>query len=883
MGRTTTWLITAASLVLLALVAATPGPERSTARTQPNIVAILTDDLDLMLDTIDYMPNLQALLADQGMTFSQAMVPVPVCCPARASLLTGQLVHNHHVYANVPPIGGFAAAYANGLEQATVATALHDAGYRTALFGKYLNGYPIAGLETYIPPGWDRWFVPVSDSAYGSYNYSVNDNGMLVSFGNTAQDYVTDVLAAHAIDWISTTLALSPTEPLFALVSVYAPHAPANPAPRHQSLFPDAQAPRAPSFNEADMSDKPPHMQTLPLLTETDIQGIDALYRKRLQSMQAVDEMIGQLVATLQAHHQLENTYLFFTSDNGLHMGQHRLLPGKGRGYEEDIRIPLIVRGPGVPANAARADLVSFADLAPTWAELAGTTLSTVIDGRSLVPILHDTRAAPGWRQALYVEYYYAPGDSPESAMGGEPPDWPNRPTQAIKVNQSGVVHSPEDAAVLDYSVIRTGFYKFIQPGSSYTRELYDLSADPYELENRIWTADPLFVRRLEAWMGSFRTCAGEGCRSLETQPAPFSCDVVAGISRAECEALVSFFTSTGGDGWLASAGWLVSNTPCAWFGVTCQDGHVTRLRLPANELTGVLPDQLEGFVALQELDLRGSLAGPTNHLGGVMPATLGTVASLQVLNLSHNRLSGSVPAELSALTALETLDIAGNQLNGGLPESLTGLGVTTFYFQDNDLCIPDTAAMHAWLNGIPNLGSTGQPCTLVLAQGASSQVDTGTVFTYTLTLQNQDSALTASNTVLYETLSPAVSLVRANPPGIQSGNVLTWNVGDLAPSSTFVASVAVAAPQARTRVTNKASASAEIGGATFLQTSFTSDVISWADFDGDRWVTEADIQMIGWCWQQPIGGLCQPEYHVDPDGDTDIVDIMAAAAAVDR
>ena len=100
------------------------------------------------------------------------------------------------------------------------------------------------------------------------------------------------------------------------------------------------------------MSDKPPHMQGLPLLTETDILGIDTLYRKRVQSMQAVDEMIGQLVATLQAHGQLENTFIVFTSDNGLHMGQHRLFPGKGRGYEEDIRIPLIVRGPGVPAGA---------------------------------------------------------------------------------------------------------------------------------------------------------------------------------------------------------------------------------------------------------------------------------------------------------------------------------------------------------------------------------------------------------------------------------------------------------------------------------------------------------------------------------------------------
>ena len=417
----------AIAICVTLVVSAAPdsGPVQSTALPRPNIVMILADDLDQMLNTIDTMPNLQALLVAQGMTFSHSMVPVPVCCPARASLLTGQLVHNHRIYANVPPIGGFATAYANGLENATVATALHAAGYRTALLGKYLNGYPNADDPTYIPPGWDEWFVPTTDSAYGSYDYTVNDNGTLISYGNTAQDYITDVLASEAVEWISTTLSLSPTVPLFALVSVYAPHSPANPAPRHQSMFPDAQVPRTPSFNEADMSDKPPHMQGLPLLTETDIQGIDALYRKRLQSMQAVDEMIGQLVATLQAQGQLENTYIVFTSDNGLHMGQHRLFPGKGRGYEEDIRIPLIVRGPGVPAGTIRDDLASFADLAPTFADIAGTVMPTAIDGRSLLPLLQNVALASSWRKAMFIEYYYAPGESPDTAMGGEPPDWP--------------------------------------------------------------------------------------------------------------------------------------------------------------------------------------------------------------------------------------------------------------------------------------------------------------------------------------------------------------------------------------------------------------------------------------------------------------------------
>lgn len=867
------------------VVSAAPdsGPVQSTALPRANIVMILADDLDQMLNTIDTMPNLQALLVAQGMTFSHSMVPVPVCCPARASLLTGQLVHNHRIYANVPPIGGFATAYANGLENATVATALHAAGYRTALLGKYLNGYPNADDPTYIPPGWDEWFVPTSDSAYGSYDYTVNDNGTLISYGNTAQDYVTDVLASEAVEWISTTLSLSPTVPLFALVSVYAPHSPANPAPRHQSMFPDAQVPRTPSFNEADMSDKPPHMQGLPLLTETDIQGIDALYRKRLQSMQAVDEVIGQLVATLQAHGQLENTYIVFTSDNGLHMGQHRLLPGKGRGYEEDIRIPLIVRGPGVPAGTIRDDLASFADLAPTFADIAGTVMPTAIDGRSLLPLLQNVALASSWRKAMFIEYYYAPGESPDTAMGGEPPDWPVQLPWGNTFGSTDAVRSPDDVAVLDYSVIRTAFYKFIQPGTTYTRELYDMTADPYELENRIWTADPLFVRRLEAWMGSFRTCSGDGCRDLEIRPAPFGCDVVAGIPEAECEALVAFYNSTGGAGWLQRDGWLVSNTPCAWFGVTCQSGHVVQLHLPANELTGLLPDQLSVLSALQKLTLAGSAAGPTNHLAGGIPPALGSLASLQLLDLSFNQLSGSLPPELATLTNLQTLNVAGNQLNGTLPETLTGLALSTFHFQGNDLCIPNTPAMLAWLGGISNLGSTGVLCQLVLGHMADSRVLTSGTLTYTLSVQNQDVISMATDLLLSDTLPAEVILISTDPPASEQGNVLTWSVGNLIPGNSYVARIVVTAPSTRARLTNKATASGQLGGSTFIQTSFTNDVLPWADFDGDRWVTELDIQMIGWCWRQSIGGICRPEYRVDPDGDTDIVDLMRAAASYDR
>ena len=383
--------------------------------------------------------------------------------------------------------------------------------------------------------------------------------------------------------------------------------------------------------------------------------------------------------------------------------------------------------------------------------------------------------------------------------------------------------------------------------------------------------------------MGSFRTCSGDGCRDLEVRPAPFGCDVVAGIPQTECEALVAFFNSTGGSDWLQRDGWLVSNTPCAWFGVTCQSGHIVQLHLPANELTGLLPDQLSVLSALQKLTLAGSAAGPTNHLAGGIPPALGSLASLQLLDLSFNQLSGSLPPELATLTNLQTLNVAGNQLNGTLPETLTGLALSTFHFQGNDLCIPNTPAMLAWLGGISNLGSTGVLCQLVLGHMADSRVVTSGTLTYTLSVQNQDVISMATDLLLSDTLPAGVILISTDPPASEQGNVLTWSVGNLIPGNSYVARIVVTAPSTRARLTNKATASGQLGGSTFIQTSFTNDVLPWADFDGDRWVTESDIQMIGWCWRQSIGGICRPEYRVDPDGDTDIVDLMRAAASYDR
>ena len=240
--------------MLLMLLPTRPGPitEAQSPAQDPSIILLLTDDQSGMLPMLDTMPHLQALLADQGMTFTTLLAPTPLCCPARVTVLTGQYVHNHQVLWNNPPLGGFQKVLDLDLERAMLGPALQDAGYRTALLGKYLNGYPLPDEPTYVPSGWDAWYVGVTDSAYSSFNYQLNENGSLVSYGNSPEDYITDVLAQKAVNFITNTVTMSPSVPFFAFLSVYAPHLPANPAPRHRDLFADAQVNQEPANDKHD-------------------------------------------------------------------------------------------------------------------------------------------------------------------------------------------------------------------------------------------------------------------------------------------------------------------------------------------------------------------------------------------------------------------------------------------------------------------------------------------------------------------------------------------------------------------------------------------------------------------------------------------------------
>ena len=500
---------------------------------RPNIILILTDDQDLELKSMDFMPNVKALLADQGATFTHFFVPLSLCCPSRTGILRGQYPHNHTIWTNLPPDGGFQKAYADNLEHSTLATALQEVGYKTFLFGKYLNGYPATASQTYIPPGWHGWNSPVGGEPYSEYNYQMNADGTLVTYGTQPSDYLTDVMSASAVNFIRKTAQQATPPPFFMHLTTFAPHAPSTPAPRHANLFPHAQAPRTPSFNEADVSDKPAYIQNLPLLSDADIQTLDAEYRLRIQSLQAVDDMVGAVVNELQADGMLANTYIFFASDNGYHMGQHRFLAGKYTPYETDIRVPLVVRGPDVPGAIQIDRFAGNVDLAPTLAELAGATLAETPDGRSLVPLMRG-QSPSVWRQAFLLEQI----PSAVSPLGpvlkdrqSEPPDPAD---EAMGANYPG------------HDGYRASAYKYVEYNTG-GKELYILGPDPDEMENQASVASQNFLTAASAYLAALKACRGTGCLLAEEAqpPSPVTVDFTYAPSQPT-DATPVTFTGTG-------------------------------------------------------------------------------------------------------------------------------------------------------------------------------------------------------------------------------------------------------------------------------------------------------------------------------------------------
>jgi arylsulfatase A-like enzyme len=487
------------------------------ARKRPNILFVLADDLDLA--ELRALPHVHALLARQGTTFDQYLVSNTLCCPSRTTTLRGQYAHNTGVWSNGGDNGGFERAHADGVEEDTVATRLHRAGYTTSLAGKYLNGYPNGARPDDVPPGWDHWASAVYGNPYSEYGYVLNQDQTYHVYQHRRRDYGTDVYVRLTDRFIRG--AVRAHQPFFAYLSVYAPHQPAVPAPQDRHAFRHAHAPRTPSFDQADVSRSPVYVRDLPRFNPDETREIDSLYRKRMRSLRAVDRGVARLMHTLRATKQLDDTYIVFASDNGFHLGQHRMPAGKQTPYESDIHVPLLVRGPGVRVGAHVAALAGNTDLAPTFEAMAGVRPPWFTDGRSLVPLLRGDRPAH-WRRSFLLEHRGETGVTrparvqPARGSTLEPAD----PDQA---GPDGRAHHREirDAMLLnrgadipDYDGVRTDRWTYVEYTNG-ERELYDLRRDPDELHNLAGTS-PALERTLSRRVAQLRRCGGAGCRRVE-------------------------------------------------------------------------------------------------------------------------------------------------------------------------------------------------------------------------------------------------------------------------------------------------------------------------------------------------------------------------------
>jgi N-acetylglucosamine-6-sulfatase len=484
-----TALITSVLLLTGAFGMPAPMVEESAA-TKPNIIYIVTDDADKQL--LFSMPNVKRLLVEQGTFLENYYIPQAMCCPSRASVLTGEYPHNHKVVGNNAPEGGFAKYQQMRLDPGNVAGPVEVQGYNSGLFGKFLNSYgPETSSSHYEGANWTRWFGIFNQKRY---DWQANDDGTVRTFGSTAASYVDDVIWKKTKGF--TFKQIRNGKPVFTYWSPLAPHGEGNdedsngdyPAPPGYSNLDPGPTPSfmKPSFDEADVSDKPSFVRDNPRISPEVKQQIGATYKGRYRMLRNIDDQVKELYDKLDARGQLDNTYIVLTSDNGWHEGEHRIDDAKLTPYEEASNVGAVVRGPGIPAGVTKRELTSAHDLYATFTDIADGAAGTGIDrdGRSLLPLLQGTNRS--WRHGVLIE----------NLLGRTGPNKPD---------YYGIVTDDADGSR----------YKYVEHDNE-EKELYDLNADPHELESFDETADPALLENLSSRLTKLRVCAGDSCREAE-------------------------------------------------------------------------------------------------------------------------------------------------------------------------------------------------------------------------------------------------------------------------------------------------------------------------------------------------------------------------------
>ena len=436
----------------------------------PNIIVFLTDDQTLADHSV--MAKTKALLADQGTTFSRCFATHGLCAPSRATFLTGQYPHNHNVLDNN-------RAYERLDHRDTLPVWLQARGYHTAYIGKYLNGL---GTDVATrPPGWNNWQALLEGGTYVMYEWTLNDNGTKYVAGSSEADYQTDAFAVRAAALIQSRQGQS--EPLFLVVAPASPHREFDgaralretirPPARYVNAFATLPLPKPPSYNEANVRDKPSFISRLPKITSSQERTISARFRDRREALLAIDDLVQKVVNAVEAAGMLDDTVFVYISDNGHHFGEHRIPGNKNEVYEESLRVPLVIRGGGFPAGATATQLVGMHDLTATLTALAEATPGRVMDGRDLKPLALD----------------------PAKGIG-----------------RSLLINAAHDSNYAEAVRTDSGYLYAEHTGSGET-ELYDLNADPYQLTSRHRNSSYNGIKRqLADLLSTLKTCSGADC-----------------------------------------------------------------------------------------------------------------------------------------------------------------------------------------------------------------------------------------------------------------------------------------------------------------------------------------------------------------------------------
>jgi N-acetylglucosamine-6-sulfatase len=533
------------------------------ASDKPNVVLLLTDDQTL--EEMSGLPGTSALIGGGGVTFNRAYISYPLCCPARASILSGLYTHNHGVRGNDGGLGGWQRFRSLGTEARALPTWLKGAGYYNVHLGKYMNGY--GGVNPPVPAGWDEWYGKLSDyneAVHGAgiyFNYSLREDppasgGVACPSGGPANpgdpftchygerdaDYQTDVIRAKAVEAIHRLSDPGESQlPFFLSVSFNAPHSPYLAAPRHSGAFAGAPIPPPVGSNEKSIEDKPRFLRRLPRLGYGKLARIAERRRIRLAMLLSVDETVSAIAAALSDEGQLDNTYLIFTSDNGYFNGEHRIRQGKYLPHDPSSHVPLLIRGPGLPAGASSGELVSDVDLADTIRDIAGAGPGLSQDGRSLLPFARDPRLRSTRPILLEADTGPSIDDEAGEAVAADRQRLKkfrkklrrqrrklkrrcrklreisgNRALACFKRGVRNLEQEPTDKIYRlwapAYRAIRTDRY-LLTLYSNGEVELYDMARDPAQLHSLRGNRRYRGVRKwLLARLSQFAACAGPSC-----------------------------------------------------------------------------------------------------------------------------------------------------------------------------------------------------------------------------------------------------------------------------------------------------------------------------------------------------------------------------------